>query len=209
MKIAPTPLELATYAVENERAAQKPEELAALILLLEQRDLSPAPASVLEIGVYRGGTLWLWRQLWPHARMIGVDDMSLERCPGCERRIAHRDCSNRRILRALGHWPDGRLLVGDSHSERSRDRVAYWLKDLGGLDFLHIDGDHTAAGVRRDYALYAPMVRRGGVIVLHDVAGEAFPGVVSFWQELERTEPETLTLLEGRTDWGGLGVVFR
>lgn len=203
-QIAPTPANLAGQAVLNEHAAQKPEELAALVEWTRSR---PPARSVLEIGVYRGGTLWLWRELWPHARIVAVDNMSLERCPGCEHRIAHRDCSNRRIGRALGPWPAGRLYIGDSHTEQTRDRVRYWLD--GGCDFLHIDADHSAEGVRRDFELYAPLVRPGGAIVLHDVAGEAFPGVVSLWRQLQHTEPGAFLILEGRPDWGGLGVIPR
>ncbi len=217
LAVAPTAVELALRAVELERAAQKPEELALLIEWLTIRD---NPRAVLEVGVYRGGTLWLWRRLWPHARIVAVDNMSLERCPGCERRVAHRDCSNRRIADALGGWPRGRLLVADSHEARTRELVALWLGRgttekigtghyNGRCDFLHLDGDHSAAGVRRDFELYSPLVRAGGAIVLHDVAGDAFPGVVELWRELSESEPAAFLILAGREDWGGLGVLPR
>ncbi len=210
LAVALTAAELALHAVELERAAQKPEELALLIEWLSTRD---NPRAVLEVGVYRGGTLWLWRRLWPHARIVAVDNMSLERCPGCERRVAHRDCSNRRIADALGGWPRGRLLVVDSQAESTRDLVTVYL-DRGlageGCDFLMIDGDHSSAGVRRDFELYSPLVREGGAIVLHDVAGDhAWPGVVELWRELAESEPAAFLILAGREDWGGLGVLPR
>lgn len=205
-QVAPTtPLELATRAVELERAAQKPEELARLIEWTRSIELNPR--SVLEVGVYRGGTLWLWRKLWPAARIVGIDNMSLERCPGCERRVAHRDCSNRRIADALGKWPRGRLLVADSHEATAARRATTYL--TGGCDFLHIDGDHSAEGARRDVELYWPLVRPGGAMVLHDVAGDAFPGVASLWRDQLAHEPGAFLILEGRDDWGGLGVVPR
>lgn len=206
--LAPSSLELATRAVEQERAAQKPRELAGLIEWLRVwTQAGPlTPRAVLEIGAYRGGTLWLWRQLWPHARIVAIDDFSLERCEGCERRIAHTGCSNRRIHEALGGWPRGRLLRADSRDPHTRDLARYWLE--GRCDFLFIDGDHSAAGVRRDFELYEPLVQPGGMIVLHDVAGDAFPGVAEFWRELER-EPGAFLILEERTDWGGLGVLTR
>lgn len=204
-KVAPTPPELAREAVELHHAAQKPAELALLIEHMRRADFEPR--AVLEIGVYRGGTLWLWRRLWPAARIVAIDDMSLERCPGCERRIAHRDCSNRRIVDALGGWPRGRLLVADSHDEQLAELVARLAPN--GYDFLFVDGDHSAGGVRRDFELYAPLVRPGGLVVLHDVAGDAFPGVAEFWRELEASRPGAFVLLEGRADWGGLGVIPR
>ncbi|MDP3723840.1 MAG: class I SAM-dependent methyltransferase [Candidatus Omnitrophota bacterium] len=36
------------------------------------------------------------------------------------------------------------------------------------IDFLFIDGDHSEAGVSADIAKYAPFVRQGGGIFLHD-----------------------------------------
>jgi predicted O-methyltransferase YrrM len=203
LAVAPTRDELARRAVELEHAAQKPAELARLLEWLEGRD---APRVVLEIGSYRGGTLWLWRKLWPAARLLAVDDFSLDPCEGCATRVAHRDCPHRRIEQALGRWPRGRLLSADSHAASSRDAISAW--SGGGVDFLHIDGDHSAEGARRDVELYWPLVRPGGAMVLHDVAGDAFPGVVSLWAELER-EPGAFLILEDRDDWGGLGVVPR
>ncbi len=207
LAVAPTSEVLARRAVDLEQAAQKPEELARLIDYLAGRD---APRVVVEIGSYRGGTLWLWRRLWPAARILAVDDFSLAPCEACANRVAHRNCPHRRIDAALGRWPRGRLVRADSHDARTAARVATW--SGGGCDFLHIDGDHSADGVRRDVELYWPLVRPGGVMVLHDVAGEAFPGVVDLWRELAQPvahEPARFLILEGRTDWGGLGVVPR
>lgn len=214
LAVAPTPAELARVAVEREHAAQKPEELERLIAYLRDRD---EPRVVVEVGTFKGGTLWLWRRLWPAARLLAVDDFSLDPCEGCATRIAHRDCPRRRIEEALGRWPRGRLVVGDSHAADTAAKVATYAG--GGCDFLHIDGDHSAEGVRRDVELYWPLVRVGGVMVLHDVAGDAFPGVVELWSELLADEANwhrsplvdvgPFTILAGRDDWGGLGVLPR
>ena len=37
------------------------------------------------------------------------------------------------------------------------------------IDYLHIDGDHSTAGVLADFADFSPLVRVGGVISLHDL----------------------------------------
>jgi predicted O-methyltransferase YrrM len=39
------------------------------------------------------------------------------------------------------------------------------------IDLLFIDGDHTFDGVKRDWEMYSPLVRSGGMIVFHDIAG--------------------------------------
>jgi predicted O-methyltransferase YrrM len=38
------------------------------------------------------------------------------------------------------------------------------------LDCLFIDGDHSVEGVTKNFEHYAPLVRQGGVIFLHDVS---------------------------------------
>jgi len=63
------------------------------------------------------------------------------------------------------------------------------------IDFLFIDGDHSYAGVKSDFEMFAPLVRAGGVVAFHDIvpdwrAGRGEPtvrdsgGVPQFWSEL-------------------------
>jgi predicted O-methyltransferase YrrM len=182
--------------VRCQYAAQNPLELAELADWLGGRR---PPARVLEIGVFLGGTAWLWRRLWPRARLVGVD-LEQPPCPPCERRQAHRECPRRRVDEA-----GMQLLLGDSGADVTRARVQ---AALGGpVGFLHIDGDHSYEAVRRDFELYAPLVEPGGAIALHDVAGEAYPGAVRFWTELTAERPTAFLIHEHGSDWGGFGVV--
>lgn len=48
----------------------------------------------------------------------------------------------------------------------------------GSLDFVYIDGDHRFDPVVQDLVRWAPKVRRGGVIALHDYCVMAGGGVV-------------------------------
>ena len=41
--------------------------------------------------------------------------------------------------------------------------------------------------MRADYALYGPLVRRGGLIAFHDLV---LPGVAALWNELEGEKTE-------------------
>lgn len=45
------------------------------------------------------------------------------------------------------------------------------------LDILMVDGDHSYEGVKSDLAWYAPLVRDGGKIIMHDVVSAYDPGV--------------------------------
>ena len=164
MAATATGTELATFAVEHGAAAQDAGELAELVAYLAGRPFE----RVLEIGVYKGGTMRLWRELGA-AVVVGVD-IGI-RCWSCEHRLAHDGCPWRRIRAA------GALVEGDSQDaatlERARELVA------GPVDFLHIDGDHSLEAVARDFELYSPLVAPGGTIALHDVI--SYAGVRDFW----------------------------
>jgi hypothetical protein len=80
---------------------------------------------------------------------------------------------NRYLLRMLSR-PEQRLHLvgGSSRSPRTLERVR---RALGGrgLDLLFIDGDHGYEGVKHDYVTYGALVRKGGIIALHDICGDS------------------------------------
>lgn len=160
---------LAKRAIEEFGAAQKDPELAALVSLLDGRELR----RVLEIGTQDGGTLWLWSQLaTPDARIISID---LDDAGGHRRDQQHVSC-----------------ITADSHGPEMPARVRGFFEDEP-LDLLFIDGDHTYDGVKADFEMYAPLVKPGGLIVLHDiVAHDPASGceVDRFWAELKQTHPD-------------------
>jgi len=55
------------------------------------------------------------------------------------------------------------------------------------LDFLFIDGDHSYEGVRRDFEMYSPLVREGGIICMQCIKQQSYwkkekRGIVSAFQ---------------------------
>lgn len=186
----------AEQAVHYRQAAQNALELRELGDWLGGR---PPPERVLEIGVYLGGTAWYWRQLWPKARLVGVD-LARPPCPSCERREAHRGCPRARVASA-----GMELVVGDSGNELTYARARHALG--GPVGFLHIDGDHDYDAVRRDFELYAPLMERGGSIAFHDVCSAAYPGAAQLWQEVQAKWPAAFLIHEHGSDWGGFGVL--
>ena len=59
------------------------------------------------------------------------------------------------------------FIKGNSYSVAAR-----LLPTLDGIDILFIDGDHTYKGALRDYNTFHAAVRKGGLIVFHDIHPE-------------------------------------
>ncbi len=59
---------------------------------------------------------------------------------------------------------------GDSKVEIPRQHTL--LRDLGGVDFAFIDGDHSIHGAVGDLIALEPVLRVGGYVLLHDVFPE-------------------------------------
>jgi len=140
------------------------------------------PKVILEIGTANGGTLFLFSHIAPEdATMISVD------LPGG--RFGGGYSKWRDFLYKSFALPSQklRLLRMDSHERRALEQVK---GILGGrkLDFLFIDGDHTYKGVKRDFEMYSPLVREGGMIAFHDIVpgpAENVGGVPQFWKEIK------------------------
>jgi predicted O-methyltransferase YrrM len=200
----PTARRLAKRAVEL-GANQKISELAPLVKLLKRRRLS----TVVEIGTARGGTFATWCALAaPDALLVSID------LPGGAHGGGY---SEDEAARFAGYGKPGqtlRFLRADSHAPETRAELE---AILGGrdVDFLMIDGDHTYAGVKADYEMYAPFVAATGVVAFHDILPHPqVPDceVDRLWDELktrhaheEFTDPDDV---RGWGQWGGIGVLL-
>jgi predicted O-methyltransferase YrrM len=176
-------------------------EIAGLMRILE----AEPPARVLEIGTARGGTLFLLtRVAAPDALLISLDLRRGQFGGGYPR---WRTPLYRSFARGAQRV---KLVRGDSHSTESRQRIRRLL-DGKALDLLFVDGDHTYEGVKQDVADYAPLVRPGGIVALHDIVpggpgkhGDP-GGVPTFWRELKAAHPDATELVED-WEWGSCGI---
>jgi predicted O-methyltransferase YrrM len=159
---------------------QVPEELVRLLEDVRKLD----PQTVLEIGTHRGGTLYLWARLArPDATLISIDlpggkfggGYSPFRAP-----IYRRFAQERQKLN---------LMRADSHDASTLEETRRLLSGRQ-IDLLFIDGDHTFEGVKKDWEMYSPLVRAGGLIVFHDVAGNyEETHVKAFWDTVKTSHP--------------------
>ena len=182
-------LQIATRAVERHDAIQDPRELAILLSLLD----GELPYSVLEIGTWRGGSAWAWGQIPGVGQIITVDHAPKI---GTEPMI-------------WDHPVNLCIVEGDSRDEATRGRVEFYLANRPA-DVLFIDGDHRYPAVRRDWELYGPLVRPGGLAVFHDIEGtdEGYEiGVPRLWAELGITH-RTTAIASHRGVKYGTGLVW-
>jgi predicted O-methyltransferase YrrM len=160
------------------------------------------PKYVVEVGTAGGGTLLLWSRLaHPQATIITLD------LPGGE---FGGGSSYLRVpmFRRLGlPGQTIHLIRGDSHQPETLELTKKYLNG-NAADFLFIDADHTASGVRADYAMYNPLVRPGGMIAFHDI-GITRPeyGVRKLWQELS-TSSKSREIM-GKPLTYGIGLLYR
>jgi len=159
------PEELVSLLFQFAGSSLKPLQIKEELAWLVQQVRTLKPRTVLEIGTARGGTLFLWTRLArPDAVIVSID------LPGGRFGGGY----NPRRGSVYHHFPRSgqqlHLLREDSHQDSTLDKTRAL---FGGelIDFLFIDGDHTYEGVKKDWEMYSPLVRPGGLIAFHDIAG--------------------------------------
>jgi predicted O-methyltransferase YrrM len=141
------------------RPMQIKDEFIELLKIFKELN----PKYILEIGTAKGGALFCFCKLAQNdATIISIDlpeDLFEGGYPEWKIPIYQAFTKENQKLY---------LLRKDSHREETLEEVK---KILNGnqLDFLFIDGDHSYEGVKKDFAMYSTLVRKGGLIVFHDI----------------------------------------
>lgn len=139
------------------------------------------PECILEIGSMFGDTLKFWFTLKPKM-VVSMDMLVPETDPRYDQQRHGHD-----ILWdtwAKEYSVDFRLFE-NSHDPKAYDRIS---RIMPQIDFLFIDGDHSYEGVKQDFNLFAPLVKPGGIIALHDIVPNPQYGdiqVPKFWNEIK------------------------
>lgn len=137
---------------------QNPIEFALLLKAL--KEFSPNPKTYLGVGTAAGGSE---RYI---AEYLGLKEMTIIDLGQHEQFPTWRNV-NRPALEAQGVKVSEYL--GDSHDDAA-DR---FLAAAGTkYDIIGIDGDHTPMGVRLDWLLVCPYLKKGTIIWFHDTAAE-------------------------------------
>lgn len=131
--------------------------------------------------------------------------------------------STRTMLSALKENKGGKLYsidIGDRSERIPEDLKPYFVQIVGNshdieifnqvkdieFDLMLIDGDHSYKGVKRDFETYVPLVKEGGIILMHDICNKN-EGVKDFWPEIKYPK---IALTYGKAAAGiipGMGIV--
>jgi predicted O-methyltransferase YrrM len=196
--------EIIDYSFSAANGLISPGQVRSEIVGLAQRVQRLQPRTTVEIGTATGGTLFIWCALaHPDATIVSID------LPGGIHGGGYPYWKTIVYKRFASANQKVHLLRGDSHSAAMLNQLK---ERLAGqpVDFLFIDGDHTYAGVKQDFDMYSPLVRKGGLIAFHDIClhpPELDCHVDKFWNELKQARPAQEFIENPRQGWGGIGLI--
>lgn len=79
------------------------------------------------------------------------------------------------------HWV---FVKGDTHSDDTLKLVKDCLEDEELFDMAFIDAGHSYEDIKKDWELFYPLIKKGGIIMLHDTVNTD-QGVRLFWEEIK------------------------
>jgi cephalosporin hydroxylase len=181
--------------------SQLPEEIADLLYILSEM----RPKIVLEVGTAQGGTLFLFTRVASLSAL--VISLDLPRGPfsgGLPKQLALLYRSFARNEQSV--YP----IRADSHEPGTIEKIKR-ITDGQKIDFLFIDGDHSYDGVKRDFDMYSPLVKKGGMIAFHDIScgpQDRVGGVPVFWKEIEHRYRNLQISKDCEARGFGIGVLY-
>jgi predicted O-methyltransferase YrrM len=162
------------------------------------------PKFVMEIGTARGGTLFLLSRVASHkASIISLDLPSGNFGGGYS-------SQKTKFFKTFAAQDQRMYFIREnSHLIKTFNLVKNILKG-NKLDFLFIDGDHTYQGVKKDFEMYSQLVKKGGLIALHDVCLHSGSEceVATFWYEIKRKLRHIEVIKDAKQGWAGIGLLY-
>lgn len=153
------------------RVMHSPEEGAQL------RALARAARTVVEIGVYEGGSAVALVQELPVDGRLHLIDPYGERPGALPAGWGAMETATKAVVQRAATKRGGPRITW--HVAFSHDVAQRW--SGGPADLVFVDGDHLLDGVRTDWEDWHPLVRPGGHLVFHDARegkpdGRGLPG---------------------------------
>jgi hypothetical protein len=108
--------------------------------------------NVLEIGVFRGGSILLWHAYYPNATIYGCDITA--NVPD--------------VLQGLVDSPRMKLFLGEDAYALENVRKNFYLPGIT-LDVIVDDGPHTLESMKYAVKYYLPLLSERGIFVIEDI----------------------------------------
>jgi len=144
------------------------------------------PKTIVEIGIYKGGWQYIFAPWFNKgAHIIGIDSMQ-----------RHQRDNGDIELYAMVEKLKVQGFEVTLFETRSDDlNVVYAIKTMyKSIDLLHIDGAHSYEGAKYDWVHYSGLVRKGGLVVLHDVGTQTSQmNVKKLWEEIKEEKGKERT----------------
>ena len=162
------------------------------------------PKVIAEIGTARGATLLPWCRM-AQAKVLSID---LE---GGIHGGGYLPIRQRLYQEFTWGRPGVQLhlLQENSQSPATVAKAKEFLQN-DAIDVLFIDGDHTYQGVKKDFELWSPLVRPGGLIFFHDILPHKTVEhceVDKLWAELKPRYPHAEFIGDPKQGWAGIGML--
>jgi len=119
--------------------------------------LANVEGDILEIGIWKGKSLFFMERFSISGSIIGIDP-----------------CEFRNQLTEINYFKESlqsNILLIQNYSELALPEL---LNATSGLKLLHIDGGHLEKNVLCDFLFYSPLIRSGGYLVFDDYSISQF-----------------------------------
>ena len=112
-------------------------------------DIKETAKTILEVGIYDGASLILWRDYFTNAKVIGLDINSSKQFNKPEHQFKDIFC-----------------IIGDAYSPKVMDMIPY------DIDVAIDDGSHMLDDIIFFIDNYLPRVKSGGYLIIEDIVPE-------------------------------------
>ena len=165
------------------------------------------PKNVLEIGSLLGFSLKHFMHYAENgATVISIDLPVRDFCGPADYRVKEQEHNYSK------EWPKWAkqnniklyLIKGMSQWGLSLEQVKAITSEL---DFLFIDGNHMYEYVKKDFEMYSPLVKKGGMVAFHDIAENEEGGVFNYWNDLKKNYKHQEILHSDKKE-KGIGILY-
>jgi len=193
-----------TFTVDFEfiKPVQVRYEIRSFLELLKKEK----PKTIVEIGTARGGTLFLDTRVASEDAVLVSIDLPYTSSSGGYHFWQKSLYKSFALPSQQIH-----LIQSDSHDKKTVEEVERILNGKK-VDFLFIDGDHSYDGVKKDFEMYSPLVKKNGIIAFHDIVvhpPEINCKVNELWDEIKLKHKYKEFVEDWNQKYGGIGAIIK